>query len=169
MPAFRDRIVQEDFSAGIVRDQSPATIDTRAVHDLINGLVEEDGSPYKRGGSAYQSDAAFGSSGLTFLWDGYFDAGQRTVFANASDFGVLDSDDESPVNLGGDGLSAPVGAALLEGMLFIGGGYIYGGSRKTAAYSTTTSDTTVTNGSATVTDPDGGFTANVDAGMLMHK
>lgn len=171
MPALRERIVQDDFSVGMIRDVAPQTIDPRATHDIINGLLDKDGSVYKRGGSANKSNAAFGSS-LRWLWDGYFDAGQRTVFASTADFGVLDSDDATPVNLGSDGISGlPPSAAMLEGLLFIGsssGSYIYAGSRKTANYSTTTSDTTVTNGSTTVSDPDGGFTANVDAGMLMQ-
>jgi hypothetical protein len=90
------------------------------------------------------------------------------VFANPSDFGVLDTDDEGVVNIGGDGLSAPVGAAQIESLLFIGGGYIYSGSRKTTSFACAGGNTHVTNGSAVVTDATGGFTANVDAGMLMQ-
>lgn len=153
---------------GMVRDVAPQTIDPRASSDIINGLLDKDGSVYKRGGTANKSSADFGSSGLRWILDTYFDAGQRTLFANTSDFGVLGSDDASVVNLGSDGLSAPASSALIEGMLFIGGGYIYGGSRKTANYVTAGGNTNLTNGEATVTDTSGGFTANVDAGMLLQ-
>ena len=156
---------QQDFSAGISRAASPAQTDPRAVYDHLNGLYADDGAAFKRGGTEYKSAAAFGTS-LRWLWDGYFDAGQRTLFANTADFGVLDTDDTTVVNLGGPGLGAPVSSALLEGMLFIGGGYIYGGSRKAANY--TTGTITATNGSKTVTGAGVTWNTLVDAGMLLQ-
>lgn len=171
-------ILQDDFSLGIVRDRAPHLIPENGLLDAVNYLLEPDGGLFRRGGTAYKSNAAHGSAGLTFLWDGYLDPGQRTVFANSADFAVLGSNDADRVNLGSDGLPHPkqavvavseVSAAFPSSLLFIGGGYIYGGSRKTAAYSTSGGNTNATNGSRTVTDADGGFTANVDAGMLFQR
>lgn len=159
-------LLQDDFSAGKISDVAPALIDPRGLFESINGLYGEDGSNFRRGGTAYKSNAGLGSSGQTFLFDGYFDAGQRTFFANSADFGVLGGDDATPVNLGSDGLPYPKGSALLDSCLFIGGGYIYGGSRK-AAYSAGT--VTLTNGSKTVTGSSTSFSANVDAGMLIQR
>lgn len=173
---------QRDFSAGIVVDVGPHIIDPRAVRDHINGLYEEDGSAYKRGGSAAHSTqlASPASNPLSWLFDGYFDVGQRTVAASQSDFYVLASNDATLTNLGSDGLVSPKPSVLVESMLFIGGGYIYGGSRKTATYSTGTvaltqatydSNGTCTNAAAakTVTGTGTSFSANLDAGMLFQR
>lgn len=105
-------------------------------------------------------------TGLTFIFDGYLDPGRRTVVANSSDFGVLSSDDATVGNLGGAGLSEPAVSCLLNGHMFIGGGGMYGGSRKTSTYSTGT--VSITSGTKTVTGVGTSFTANVDAGMLFQ-
>lgn len=164
--AFRERVTQEDFSEGMTRDVAPSLIGEAGVYDLVDALLDEDGNPYLRGGTAYKSKEGMGSTGLTWLTDLYLLPGHRTVFANESDFGVLASDDESIVNLGGAGLSLPKQSATLEDLLFIGGGYLYGGSRKTTAYSTGT--VTVTNGSKTVTGSSTLWSTNIDPGMLLQ-
>lgn len=153
----------------MVRDFAPQDSDPRSCWDIRNGLLDEDGTIYKRGGATNKSSAAHGSTGLTFVADVYLDVGRRTFFANSADFGVLDNDDTTKINLGGDGLASPKSYTVIESMLFIGGGYIYGGSRKTASYTTSGGNTHLTNGSKTVTDASGGFTANVDAGMLLQR
>lgn len=165
-PALRTRYTQGDFSAGMNRDVAPALIPDSGTYDLVNALLDEDGNPYRRGGTEYQSKEGMGSAGLTWVWSGYLLGGPRTIFANGSDFGVLGSDDESIVNLGGVGLSAPKQSAVIEDLLYIGGGTLYGGSRKTAVYSTGTVE--VTKGSKTVKGAGTTWTTNVDVGMLFH-
>ena len=177
MATRQNVLLQEDFSYGIDTDSAPHRIDPRGLADLHNGLYEEDGSVYGRGGSQGKSAAA--AAALTWTYDAYFDVGQRTVAATAADFLVLAADDTALTILGSDGLTVPPGCAFLESMLFIGGGYIYGGSRKTASYSTGVVAVTaaafdasgnITNETAakTVTKAAGGFTANADAGMLFQ-
>lgn len=158
---------QDDFSAGAFRSVARHLIPPNGAWTLENLLLNEDGSAYTRGGSAYVSNAAFGAGGLRWLFDGFLAAGQRTVFANAADFGVLAADGVTPVNLGGAGLSLPVPFAVLAGMAFVGGGAVYAGSRKAAAYSA--GSVSVTAGSKTVTGAGTGFVANVDAGMLFQR
>jgi hypothetical protein len=158
-------VAQEDFSAGEVRSVARALIDPRGSYSVLNGLHDEDGSVYRRGGSEYKSNAAFGTS-LRWIWDGTFAAGQRTVFASPAAFGVLSADDATPVSLGGAGLAEPKSAALVGGILFIGGGTMYAGSRKAADYATGT--VAVTNGSRTVTGTGTAWGANVDPGMLLR-
>ena len=165
MPTLQSDIAQQDFASGMERDVAPHLIDESGSYDLVDFLLDEDGNPYKRGGSAYLSSAGLGSSGLTWLWDGYLGPGRRTVFANNADFGVLDGAN-APVNLGGAGLTVPAQAAAIEDYLFIGGSAIYAGSRKSASYSTGT--VSLTNGATTVTGVGTSFTANVDAGMLLQ-
>lgn len=164
-PAIRNSIYQEDYSAGMVRDVAPHLIPSDGAYDIQNGLLNEDGSVYRRGGSVNKSGAAFGS-GLTFTWDGYMTVGRRTLIANSADFGVLDSNDSTVVNLGNAGLPYPAGAAYLKGMLFLGGGFIYGGSRKTANYTTGTVETV--DGDATLIGTGTTWTTNIDAGMIIQ-
>ena len=159
-------IGQDNFSLGMFKDVAPHLIPERGAQDIRNGLLEDEGSIYRRGGTVNKSGAAFGASGLRFLFDGYFDAGRRTLFANPSDFGVLDSDDSTVVNLGSDGLSFPVPARVIESIAWIGGGYAYAGSRKAASYSTGT--VTATNGSKVVTGSGTSWSTNLDAGMLFQ-
>ncbi|RJQ12081.1 MAG: hypothetical protein C4558_02445 [Dehalococcoidia bacterium] len=159
-------LTQDDFSAGEVRDVAPHLIDPRGLARIHNGILDDDGSVARRGGGVEKTASAFGTNGR-LIWDGYLIPGRRTFVANTNDFGVLDSDDETMVNLGGAGLTYPKPAVEFEGLLFIGGGTIYGGSRKAADY-TGTNNVSVTQDDATVTKASGGFTANVDAGMLMQ-
>lgn len=180
MPLVDD--AQRDFSIGIVRGVGPQAIDGRAVMDHVNGLYEADGGLFKRGGSIDHSTALSSPSSHPLVWgfDGYFDAGRRTIVASQDNFYVLGTDDATLIDLGSDGLSLPRPSALMESMLFIGGGYIYGGSRKTATYSTGTVSLTkatydangvITNETAakTVTGSGTTFTSNVDAGMLFQR
>lgn len=157
-------VAQQDFSAGAVPAVSPPLIPENGVYAIRNGMVNEDGAIYRRGGSEYVSGAAFGSDRLSYVWSGNLAVGERTLIANPSDFGVLDSNGSTVINLGSDGLPYPKPSATIKGMVFIGGGHIYGGSRLTSNYTNTV---TFTTGSATVTGT--GFTANVDAGMLLRR
>jgi hypothetical protein len=165
MPPGLLSIPQEDFAGGSIQSVARHLIAANGAYEILNGLLDDDGSVYRRGGSEYISNAAFGAS-LRWIWDGHFAAGRRTVFASPTAFGVLGSDEQSPVSLGGAGLQEPTSAALVGGILFIGGGTLYAGSRKTADYSTGT--IAVTLNSAVVTGTGTAFLANVDAGMLLR-
>lgn len=156
-------IQQLDFSAGMVR-VAPHLIPPNGAWRLQNCLLDEDGSAYRRGGTAAKSSANFGVGGLRFLWDGWLAGGQRTVFATDQDFGVLGPDDAAPVNVGGPGLPAPARPAVIDGLLFVGGS-VYGGSRASAAYSS--GAVAMTNGSTAVVGSGTSWAANVDAGMVL--
>lgn len=148
------------------RDVAPHLIDPRGLFSAIDGLYSDDGSIYRRGGSLSQSEAAFGST-LRGVWDGWLQPGRRTLIASSSAFGVLSSDDKAVVNLGGAGFpGVPKVARELEGLLFIGGGTIYGGSRKSADYSDGTVETV--KDSRTIKGTGTKFSANVDIGMLLR-
>ncbi|HEY4096158.1 MAG TPA: hypothetical protein VGM33_11625 [Baekduia sp.] len=161
--ALAPPILQEDFAAGMFRI-APHLIPSNGAWRLQNMMLDEDGSAYARRGASYKSNVAFGATGLRMLWDGWLAGGQRTVFANAADFGVLDADDETPVNLGGSGLAGPTRPVAMDGLLFVGDA-AYGGSRKAAAYSAGT--IAVTQGSTAIVGTGTAWLANVDAGMVL--
>lgn len=164
MPSGLGPLIQQDYAAGMFRSVARHLIPANGCYDLQNYLLDEDGSPYRRGGSLYKSTADFGS-GLTSMWEVHLVPGPRTVIANADDFGVLDAA-EAPINLGGTGLDGPARAVELAGLLYIPGGTgtLYAGSRKTAPY--TTGTVSVTQNSATVTGSGTTWNTLVDAGMI---
>lgn len=176
-----DRVAQVDFGAGIVRHVSVEDIPPNGSRDLNNYFLKPDGNASRRGGTVYKSGSSFGTS-INFLWGGVINGMQRTLFASASAFGILDSDDSSVLNIGGSGIDEFCSSTVMtsglgieaEGdYLFINGaqgnvngGHIYAGSKKTANYSTGT--ITATAGSKTITGSGTSWTANVDKGMLLQ-
>jgi len=166
MAANQSQVVQEDFSGGSNRDVAPHLIDDTAAYDYLNMVLDDDGSAYRRGGSVAFSDNAMTGSG-TFLFDGILNAGRRTISADANKTYVLDSDDETLINLDAStGMSYPKQNAVMLGLVFIGGGAITAGARSSTTH-TATSVVAVTNGSKTVTRSSGTWSAIVVPGHLM--
>lgn len=131
MPVGLDRITETDFRGGMFRGIRTEQIPQDGVYDLYNGLLNEDGGTYRRGGTTYRSTSAFGSA-LTFLWDGWLAGGQRTVISNPTSLGLLNTDG-SVTSLGGSGLSAPARAAAMNGVLYLPGGTTYNGTALSSA------------------------------------
>lgn len=156
---------QEDFSAGQQRDVAPHLIDPRGLFAVLNGLLDDDGSIYKRGGSVSVANAPLGST-LRNVWDGWLTPGRRTLLAAADRYGTIAADGQTPVSLGGPGQNVPLPSRAIQGLLFLGGGLIYGGSRKAADYGA--GSVTTTSGSDTVTGAGTAWLANVDPGMLLR-
>jgi hypothetical protein len=165
-PTLQTQIVQEDFSAGMSRDVAPPLISRSGAFDMANALLDEDGSVYRRGGSIYKSTNGLGNSGLWMLADVYLKPGLRTLVASDEDFGALAADDTTLVNIGGTGVDEPKQFAVLDDILFLGGGVLYGGSLKSGPYSEGT--ISVTNGSTAVLGTGTDWTTSVDAGMLLQ-
>src|SRR6185437_8077956 len=159
-------LTQNDWSEGEVRDVAPALIYPQGAEQMTDVFLDEDGNPYRRGGTRYLTPEGLGSEGLTWGWAGYLLPGQRTIVTSPADFGVVTSEDKAIVNVGGFGLTKPKQSAALADLLYIGGGTLYGGSRKAASYSTGT--ISVTSGSKTVTGSGTTWNTLVDAGMLLH-
>lgn len=160
-------IFQDDFSAGMVRNTARHLIPRNGAYSIVDGLLDDDGSIYRRGGSVRKSSSTFANP-LRFLWDGFMDTnvGLRTLVAHSSAFGILSpSDDASVVAIGGAGLTEPKQTAFVGSLLWIGGGQIYGGSQKSATYSTGTVTTTLN--STALAGVGTSWLANVDAGMVL--
>lgn len=158
------KLEQDDWAAGMFRGVARHLIPPNGFYDGKNCLIDDDGLVRERGGVTNLSTSG-PAAALTFAWAGYLGPGERIVFATVSNFYVLDGA-LAPVTLAGGGLTEPKRAVEVGGLLLIGGGTIYGGSLKAADYSSGT--VAVTNGSKIVTKAAGGFTANVDAGMLLR-
>jgi hypothetical protein len=157
------QLVQQDFALGACPAIAPHLIPSNGILKGVNVLLDDDGSLYKRSGTSLVSSADFGALGLRLLWQGTLAGGDRTVFADPDNLGVLAADGVTPIRLAASGVSLPVRPVVIRGMLFVGP-RIYGGSLKGSSYSAGTMSRT--QGSATVTGTGTSWLANVDPGML---
>jgi hypothetical protein len=171
--------VQTDFSAGACPAYARHLIPDNGVYALVNGLLDNDGAIYKRGGSTQISkDAAtgaWGQAGLTWIWDGYFTGfGHRTLVGSVEGLAVVEEGGANAgrlnllnYGLAGTTIPAPVSAAMLKGVLFVGGGIMYAGSAK-SGIATSVETVAVTNGSANVVGAGGSlFTINAYPGNFV--
>ena len=160
--AVESRVVQEDFAGGSTIGNARYLIPDHSVYSLENMLADEDGSVFARGGVETKSENRTESRG-EFIWEGLVGPGVRTLIADDEGWYVLDEDDKTLVRIADGGLAKPRVAAELSGYLFIGEGWIYGGSRKA---SQTVGSVTVTTGQKTV----GVANADtiIDAGMIFN-
>lgn len=166
---------QADFGAGIWRTpEAPKN----AAFDLVNLLLDDQGQPFRRGGSAYKTTAD-ATATLKGLADVHVAAGRRTYVWEGTRLYVVNADDQTLTafafansNIAPNDLARGVvvggiffvpsraGTAITEGQFAF-----HAGSRKAANYSTGT--VTVTNGSRTVTGAGTSWAANADAGMIL--
>jgi hypothetical protein len=158
-------IEQIDWAAGAIRTTPRHLIPDNGFYRGQNALLDDDGAAYRRGPAVYQATGILVSGGLRFVWDGHLIPGQRTLFASSSKFGTLLADN-SVADLGGAGMAFPGTVAVQDGIVFLSGGVMYGGSRMTADYSTGT--VTTTQGSKTITGSGTLWATAADAGMLMR-
>jgi hypothetical protein len=159
-------INQDDFGGGIYRGRkAPPT----ALYDCVNGLINDEGLPFRRGGSAYHS-ASDAPADLRRMIVAYLQAvhANRVLVSTSSGRYVL------------NGSLAPVASdsRLISSRHASSGNYIafvngaaevvlYAGSLKSTQYATGT--VTVTNGSAAVTGSGTSWLANADAGMILFS
>jgi hypothetical protein len=139
----------------------------------ITGLLGDDSKPYRRGGSTYKSNAAVGTGGVLWVWDGRLGGGRRTVLSSSTptiyDLGV---DDATPAaiatlsNIPANPIRA-VGVAGIVSVPRTTGDIYWAGSRLAEGASYTTGTVTVTEGSRAVTGSGTSWLANGDAGSLL--
>src|SRR5436853_5111571 len=70
------QLVQHDLSVGAFPQNED--IPPNGAEDIVNGLIDDDGTIFRRGGSTYKTTADVASD-LIGLWDGYLLAGRRTI------------------------------------------------------------------------------------------
>lgn len=157
----------DDFSGGIyVGRKAPDD----ATYDLVNGLVNDEGLIYRRGGSEYRStsDAASDLYRLHVLYMRAPAANRILARRTGSTSLIVLDGSNAPVVMPGDtDWSRP--ASVGDYAIFaVGPGQVlfYAGSQKAAAYSTGT--LTATSGSTAVTGSGTSWSANVDPGMILN-
>jgi hypothetical protein len=83
-------IVQRDLSAGMFRSTARELIPSRGVYDIENGLLDENGAVYKRGGAEFLAASWATASPLTSIFSGRLTNGVRVVIADSGDFRSYD-------------------------------------------------------------------------------
>jgi hypothetical protein len=157
--------LQDDWGGGIYRGKrAPAN----AVYDAVNGILLDDGTIGRRGGSAYfsTSDAAAALQRIAAPYMPVVSAGRPLALASGSRLYAF-STAGSP-SLLSSSISSVGRWATVAGFAIAATGALqlvyYGGSLKTANYSTGT--VAMTAGSEIVTGAGTLWLANVDAGMV---
>jgi hypothetical protein len=118
---------QRDWSAGMFRGVREDLIPANGAYDITNGLLDNTGSVYRRGGTSYITDERFSTATwLPMIWDGYLAAGQRTVIASTAQFGIVSG--STTTVLGASGLPSPGRPAAFMGTLYFPGGQTYNGT-----------------------------------------
>lgn len=144
-------------------------------YDALNFLIDDNNYLFKRGGSAYHSDAALAP--LLGLFDGYLAAGPRTLAWETTPGAFTLNDDDatfaSVLNIG-EPIDPFARGAVVEGMLWLprsqaGVGcspFGWGGSR-IVNQNVTTPTITTTNGSAVITASGTSWSSVYEPGSLV--
>lgn len=131
------RLVQESFAGGMYRSGDPALMPADAFFDGTNCLLDLLGGVYKRGGSAYRSNAKYGA-GIRLLWDGWLaTTGQTTIVASTTQYATLTPGGVIEKGFG-PGLTNPARPAAYKGVLYLPGGVTYDGTTAGTAAKVTT-------------------------------
>jgi hypothetical protein len=78
-------IRQDDFSAGMFPSLSPDRIPANGFYSLLDGLVDDTGGIYKRGGTTvFAGSTGWPTNQILWVWQGQLTAGARTLFATAT-------------------------------------------------------------------------------------
>jgi hypothetical protein len=112
---------QPSFAAGMFQSVAPERIPQDGAWDIENGLLEEDGTANRRGGTNYAT-ATLNGSDLTWIWAGYVGSSSLVLAADAADYGQSIGSG-AWTNLGGTGRAGPAGrAAVMGSTLYLPGG-----------------------------------------------
>lgn len=124
-PQGHSRTLNRNFSGGMFRSLAPELIPESGLFDITNGLLDEDGAIYKRGGSTYWPEG-LPEWPVTVAWSGWLTGGLTTVFANR--IGVYTATESAVTLLTSTGITEFGRAAALDGTLYLPGGQTYAGS-----------------------------------------
>jgi hypothetical protein len=166
---------QTNWAGGIVQSTARDRIPDNGAFDIYDGLLDDDGDVYLRGGVSRYTTGAQGQLGtaLVALWEAQFSAGRRMLVVANTKLGVVDpAGGPGWVQLGnaaplsGGGLSAQIGEMMffpyvVGGLPIIG---VYAGSMKASNYTIGTASATL--GSKTVTGAGTSWTGAGDPGEL---
>lgn len=128
MPAGLDRFSQQDFSAGMFQSVAPDRIPANGAYDIRNGLLDEDGAVYRRGGGNMLTTPVASSGVPRLVWTGTLVAGQRTVVITSTKVFTYAAGVLTSVGAYTGMASAVKAVAVLDGIMYLPGGFTFDGS-----------------------------------------
>jgi hypothetical protein len=136
------------------------------VHSSINGLFDDDGDIYKRGGTSYYGTPSVGQiNDMTFIWSGFLSRRPTIVLGDEQSMYYLNSA-KVPTNMGGGSVPGPVQGAVTYDVLYMPNGVAYAGGGQLQNYynaGTATFDPA----SQIIVGQGTQWLANVDVGMFL--
>lgn len=121
-----ERISQEDFSAGMFPAVASERIPSNGCEDITNGVLDETGAVYRRGGGLVILGAGFVTGRPRALWAGYLGGAQRELVFTNSDL----YSDTGLTHIGAfSGMSSrPRLVAVLNDVMYLPGGASFDGT-----------------------------------------
>jgi hypothetical protein len=113
---------QDDFGVGVLRGVAPDTQPGVGLYNAVNGLYNDDGDVYRRGGDAHYTPDDFGAP-MTFIWSGFLGTAASMLAATAS--GCFDG--QTGVAITGPGVNRPMLPAVVGSKLYLPNGQSWTG------------------------------------------
>lgn len=162
---------QDDFAAGVIRGVAPDVMPGVGVANAINGLFNDDGDVYRRGGFeiwAVPISIVPDPAPITILWTGFLSGAPKILVADTTRVGTL-NDLSNPIAADWVQLAAVPQPtiqrpAVVSNQIYLPNGIVWGGSVSRPNYATGTA--ALTAGSDVAVGTGTSWTANSEAGMF---
>jgi len=156
---------QDDFAAGVVRGVAPDVAPGLGLANSINGLYNDDGDVYRRGGTAAYAPAKDAvNRDYTFLWSGFLGGKAAMLVADSAGLYAVDVVSHAYTQVSATGLANPCQGAVIHDTLYLPNGIAWAGAVG-ANYATGT--LAFTTGSTAVVGTGTVFTGNVVPGTII--
>jgi hypothetical protein len=127
------RVGQDDFGAGMLRGVAPDVQPGVGLFNSENGLFNDDGDVYRRGGSTNFSSVV--SAPLSFVWTGYLNQVAKILIGTPGQWygvsGPVVASPVTPVALGGLGTTVPFLPAIINNTIYLPNGVKWTGGAAT--------------------------------------
>jgi hypothetical protein len=113
------QVAQDDFAVGILRGVAPDVQPGVGLTNAVNGLLDDDGDIYRRGGDTYYSAFPAGANPLTFIWTGYLNNQPKMLLGDKTGLFTLDAAKRLAPIAGGAPVLAPVLPAVIANTVYL--------------------------------------------------
>lgn len=114
------RSVQDDFSAGMFSQTTkPELIPANGLAGATNGLIDDRGGVYRRGGSSYFPGSTWPTSQILWVWQGTLTAGGVTLVATATTLYSVSGSGVTSIGSYAGMASGPAEVAVVNGTMYL--------------------------------------------------
>jgi hypothetical protein len=157
---------QDDFAAGILRGPAPDVQPGIGVSNALNGLYNDDGDVYRRGGTIDSGMPAVpGPYPVQFVWSGYLSGIKRMLIGIWNTTYAVDPVTKARTQVWAGDFSYAMQGAVTNEVLYLPNGLAWGGASKAGFGG---KQVTITPGSSDIVGISTAFTTSVEIGTLLH-